>query len=426
MGRNNPFRKVSDWLHANYHWVVAAILFMMLFAHGGSINNFTNLHLVPISEHLSISRAEFSLAFSLKGIVAMLTTFFSGFLIARFGCRLTMSVGLILTGCAYCLFAQVTSVAMLSVSSVIMGLSYGFCTTSAAVAVVRVWFHRHEGTVLGIVSAATGVGSGILSIVQTAVMEMGSFRSSLYLCAGLAFGLVVLVLLFVRNRPEDMGLVPLGAGERKKKRPKAENVSFPGMSMDILWKQPAFYLMLFATLLVTFSLYMAFNVVRNFFIDSGFSVSQATGLHSAMMLMLTFTKLFSGVLCDKMGARKVNLICVICGGAGLLVLSLMQDFYTAAIAVVLYTISLPLLTLLGPLLASDLFGYRSQMQCTGILVSAVSLANLSASYVTNLIYDTFRSYRPSFLLAAVLSMVAGVLFLILYGIADKLRADTAK
>ena len=145
-----------------------------------------------------------------------------------------------------------------------------------------------------------------------------------------------------------------------------------------------------------------------------------------MMLMLTFTKLFSGVLCDKMGARKVNLICVICGGAGLLILSLVQNFYTAAIAVVLYTISLPLLTLLGPLLASDLFGYRSQMQCTGILVSAVSLANLSASYVTNLIYDTFRSYRPSFLLAAVLSMVAGVLFLILYGIADKLRADTAK
>lgn len=414
-------KKRQGFLYRNYHWVVAVVLGLMLFVHGGAQNNFVSLHLVPISEHLQISRGDFSLIFGIKGIVAMLITFFSGFIINKYGVRIMATIGLLLAACSYTVFANVQSVWMLALGSVLMGLSYGFCTTSAAVAVVRLWFHRYEGTVLGVVTAATGIGGSVLSILQTAAMESGSFRNSLGLCAGMLFALAVLVVLLVRNRPESIGLVPLGEGERIKKRPKAEHVSYMGLSMKELWRQPAFYLMLLGTVMSSFSLYMAFNVVRNFLVDCKFSVAQSTGLYSAMMLMLTGTKLLSGVLCDKLGARKVNIICIAFGVVGLVLLALTKNFAMAVVAVVLYTVSLPILTLMGPLVASNLFGYRAYTQYAGVLVSAVSLANLTGSYVTNLIYDIFRSYRPSFLLAAALSVVSGVLFLILYRMADKLK-----
>ena len=400
------------------------MLGLMLFVHGGAQNNFQSLHLVPISEHLNISRGDFSLVFGIKGIVAMLITFFSGFIINKYGVRIMAAVGLLLAAGSYIVFANVQSVWMLALGSVLMGLSYGFCTTSAAVTVVRLWFHRYEGTVLGVVTAATGIGGSVLSILQTAAMEAGSFKSSLGLCGGLLLAMAVLVVLLVRNRPEDIGLVPLGEGERLKKRPKAEEVSYMGLAMKELWRQPAFYLMLIGTVLSSFSLYMAFNVARNFFVDCHFSVAQATGLYSAMMLLLTGTKLLCGILCDKLGARKVNLICITFGALGLVLLALTQNFAMAAVAVVIYTVSLPILTLMGPLVASNLFGYRAYTQYAGMLVSAVSLANLVGSYVTNLIYDIFGSYRPSFWLAAILSVVSGVLFLILYRMADKLKEKT--
>lgn len=417
-------KKRQGFIYRNYHWVVAVVLGLMLFIHGGSQNNFVSLHLVPISEHLNISRGDFSLVFSIKGIVAMIITFFSGFIIAKYGVRITATVGLLLAASSYFILANVQNTWMLALGSILMGLSYGFCTTSAAVAVVRLWFHRYEGTVLGVVTAATGIGGSVLSIIQTAAMEAGSFRTSLSLCAGLLLGLAVLVALLVRNRPEDMGLMPLGEGEQIKRRPKAEQVSFMGLTMKELWRQPAFLLMLFCTVLSSFSLYMAFNVVRNFLMDCNFSVAQSTGLYSAMMLMLTGTKLLSGILCDKLGARKVNIICIAFGTAGLALLALTQNFAMAVVAVVLYTVSLPILTLMGPLVASNLFGYRAYTQYTGVLVSAVSLANLSGSYVTNLIYDVSRSYRPSFLLAAAMSVAAGILFLILYRMADQLKQKT--
>ena len=417
-------QKRNGFLHNHYHWVVAVVLGLMLFVHGGSQNNFLALHTVPISEHLAISRGDFALAYSVKGIVAMLSTFFSGFIISKYGVRLLATVALAMTAGAYLMFAYAENVGMLVVGSVLIGLSYGFCTTSAAVTIVRIWFHRYEGTVLGVVTAATGLGGSVMSILQTAAMEAGTYRNSLFLGASMLSGLAVLVLLFVRNRPEDMGLKPLGEGERIKKRPKANQVEFQGLPMKTLWRKPAFWLMLFCTVLCNFGLYLAFNVVRDFMLDCQISVAKATGLYSAMMLILTGTKLLSGVLCDKWGSRTVNMICVIFGVVSLVVFGLTWNFGTAVVAVLLYTVSLPLMTLMGPLVASNLFGYRAYTQYSGVVVSAVSLASLSASYVTNLIYDTFHSYRPSFWLATVLLALSGILFLILYRTADNLKART--
>ncbi|MBQ8796645.1 MAG: MFS transporter, partial [Oscillospiraceae bacterium] len=280
-----PRKGTAGFLYVNYHWIIAAVMVMMIFVHGGSMNNFSTLHLIPITERLSIARADFALAYSFKNIASMISTFFSGFIIAKWGSRITTPVGLMLLGVSYVIVANVKSLPMLMVGCVIMGASYGFCTTSGAVAVVRLWFHRHEGTVLGVVTAASGIGGSLLSIAQTAVMEKGGFQASLYLCAGLAFGLVVLSFLLLRNRPEDMGLLPLGDGERRGKRPTS--VGFAGLPMNALWKQPVFYLLLFCVMLSSFSLYLAFNVVRNFFVDCDFSAAQATGLYSAMLLLVT-------------------------------------------------------------------------------------------------------------------------------------------
>lgn len=414
--------KRQGFIYQNYHWVVAGVLVLMIFVHGGAANNFSSLHLIPITEYLSISRADFALAYSAKNITSMISTFFSGFIISKWGSRVTAPLGLLLMGVSYAILANVGSYGMLILGCVLLGASYGFCSTSGAVAAVRLWFHRYEGTVLGLVSAASGLGGSLLCILQTAAMEASDFRASLFLCAGLGFGMALMVLLLLRNRPEDMGLAPLGDGERRKKRPAT--TGFAGLSMKELWRQPAFYLLLLCVMLSTFCLYLSFNVIRNFFVDCGFSSAQASGLYSGMMLLLTLTKFLAGICCDKLGARKTNILCIVCSVVSLLLLTITRNFAVAVVAMVVYSVALPLLTIMGPLVAVNLFGYRAQAQYAGILVSAVSLANLFGNYITNYIYDTSGSYRPSFALAAILSAVSIALFLVLYRMADRLKMRT--
>ena len=76
-------KKRDGFLYHHYHWVIAVVLLLMVFVHGGSVNNFSTLHLIPITEKLNISRADFALAYSVKNIVSMVSTFFSGFIIAK-------------------------------------------------------------------------------------------------------------------------------------------------------------------------------------------------------------------------------------------------------------------------------------------------------------------------------------------------------
>ena len=100
------FGRISLWLRTHYHWVQAAVMFLMIFSFGGASNNLTSLHIIPVTETLGVGRESFSLAMGAKTFAAMLSTFFSGFLITRLGARLSSTLGLLAAGGAYLLLAR--------------------------------------------------------------------------------------------------------------------------------------------------------------------------------------------------------------------------------------------------------------------------------------------------------------------------------
>ncbi len=67
------------FLKKHYHWIIVAVVLLQLFVYGGLGNTFANLHTIPVSEALGISRGEFSIPVSAKGLFGMLSTFISGF-----------------------------------------------------------------------------------------------------------------------------------------------------------------------------------------------------------------------------------------------------------------------------------------------------------------------------------------------------------
>ena len=402
---------MKKFLHNNYHWIIAAVTVFHLLVYGGAGNNFSGYHMIPVTETLGISRTAFSLVVSLKAIVSVTGTLLSGVLIRRFGYRKVATSGLLLMACCYLLMASAKSFGAFSVGCAVMGLSDGLCYTANVSRLVNGWFRKNRGLVLGLVTAATGVGSSLLGFIQLPAIEYVSWRLSFVLVAGLLGLVAVLVVCFVRNTPEDMGLAPFGADADTDDQ--AKNNQWAGFSMEQLKTRPAFYLMILCAFLTCLSvLLVSFNVTP-YFQDRGMSATEAGSLYSTMMLLLGFVKLGMGFLCDRIGAKRGILLCQSACTLGI-VLMLVLPFgeSTMLLAVIVFALAMPVTTIMFPLLSVELFGYWSQSRYIGTVVAMVSVASVVSNPLANGVYDLTGSYMPIFGFAAGLSAV----MLVRYGL----------
>lgn len=412
---------MNAWIRKHYHWIIAGVLFLQLAICGGSDNNLSGLHLIPVTEYLGISRTQYALAFSLRSCISMAMTFCSGMVLERFRYKRVALWACTMYIAGYCLLTFMSSSWMLVAGAAFLGMGATFCGTSGANFIVSAWFRKHRGTVLGLITAATGIGGSVLCLGQTRAMETYSWRASYMLCILLLAGIFLLMLATIRNTPQSMGLPPYGqdAAPEDKQKHRLPDALFPGKNMAQLWRSVSFYLMLSGILLASLGLYIVFYAVVPYLTDIGFSATQAGSIQSTMLILLSVSKLLAGWLSDRIGPKWVNWGFIAMGVTGILCFIAIDSMAMAFLAAVVFTFSLSTSTVMIPLLALPLFGYRAQTQYTGVFLSVTYIATTSASLITNGIYDAVGSYRPAFYLAAGLCAAALVLFPILYRLAQK-------
>ena len=146
-------------------------------------------------------------------------------------------------------------------------------------------------------------------------------------------------------------------------------------------------------------------------------------MQSILLLCLAATKILAGFLCDAIGARKVVLICMIANIVAMILLTLVTGFTSAVIVIIVYSMALPCLTVVIPLLAVSLFGYQAQSQYNGIFVSMVSAASIVSGPISNGVYDQIKTYDPVFYVAAGAGVVLIFVYLLMFRLADKDRKN---
>ena len=400
-------------LKENYHWVIAAVALLQMLIYGGAVNNFSGYHMIPVTEALGISRTAFSLAESARSVAGVIATLFSGLIIQRFGFRKSISAALGVACVAYLIFANLQTYWMLIAGCVLMGIAHGFCFTAGVTRLINGWFHKYRGTVIGLVTAATGVGSTLLGFVQAPAVERVSWRLSFWIVAGLQFFLALLVFLLVRNEPRDVGLRPYGEGQTSGEKKKV--ALWDGFPMDFLKKRPSYYLLCVCTLLSCMCVLMTqYNLVP-YFQDCGMSVTRTSKLYGIMMLALGIFKLLMGVLCDAIGSKRVLVLCHVACAVGLsMVLVLPQTDMAMILALIVFDLAIPLTTMMFPLVSLDLFGIRSQHQYVGTVVAMATAGNIFSGMLANAVYDHLGSYRPVFWASVILSLamipIYGIVF----------------
>ena len=410
------------FLKKYYYWVLLGVMVLLMAIRGGIYNNMSSLHQGPVTAGLGITPVQFSLAVSAYSVVAMLSNMFSGAMIQRYGYRSLLGIFFLFSAASLTLMGKADSYLTFFIGFALVGVTTGIVGDAGAARIVSVWFHKHRGVVMGIVASSTGIGSTIICILQTAAIERSGFRASYFLAAALLASCAVIAFLFIRNHPAKMGLLPYGDGEKLDYKKREHDDHWYGVPMKRLVRRPAFYMMVFGTLISATLPYLAYYVLIPHLQDKGLTFSRASSLQSILMLALTGAKLVNGYLCDKIGAKKVEIMCICFNIAALVLLAMAKSYGLLLVAVVLFSVGLTAFSVIIPLLGPALFGYQAQSVYNGIFFSMISASGILASPIANAIYGKIgNTYSPIFLVAAGLLVVMIGMYLLMYRLADKDR-----
>lgn len=409
---------MKERIKQNYHWVIVGVVLLALIICGGSMNSFNGTVLIPVTESLGVSRGAFTTAITSRSIVSFVLSLFSGILYVKFGYRKLVFSCLLVSASGFLLGSVGQNLTMMCVACILDG-AYSLFTISGPPRIIGAWFHRHYGLVMGVVTSATGIGGSLFSIIHAKIVTNFGWRA-VYATTGVLFVLVAfLILLVVRNKPEDMGMKPYGEGEHAQKMKKHSGDHWPGFHMDELKKMPAYYLMVIGTLLSCICVYMAFSVVSPYLQDCGMQLEVAATVQGVMLFSLAGSKLLAGFVSDKIGAKKVALISLVATVVSMIMLVYIKRAVFAYMTVMIYSVALLLAGFMPMILVPSLFGYHSGPKAMGIVIAMVSAGSMIAYPLTNSLRDALGSYKPVFMGTAAVSVGVLVLYIIMFILADK-------
>jgi MFS family permease len=170
--------------------------------------------MVPLQDEFGWSRGTLSLAVGVNLVLFGLTAPFAAALMERFGIRQVTTVALLLIAAGAALTVFVQSPWQLVLTwGVLIGLGTGSMALVFAATVAQRWFVRQRGLVTGILTAGSATGQLIFLPVVAVVATHTGWRLASLVIAAAALSVVPLVVLVLRDRPEDKGVTAYGADE---------------------------------------------------------------------------------------------------------------------------------------------------------------------------------------------------------------------
>lgn len=164
-----------------------------------------------IRETLNLSYTQTSMITTIMNLATLCATFLITTIYDRLGVRKGLIIPLVCGVGASILFCLANSFIMVCIAGFLCQFSFGIGGMMPASLIINKWFIKRKGLILGMCSAGSGITTMLFSgWVAKRVAEGGviAAQSIVAACIGI-FGL--LIIFFIRNTPEELGLKPYGA-----------------------------------------------------------------------------------------------------------------------------------------------------------------------------------------------------------------------
>jgi MFS family permease len=191
-------------------WWAASATFLALLG-AAAFRSTPGVMVAPLTAEFGWSIGTISVALSVNLALFGLTAPFAAALMERFGVRRVVAGALLMVALGSGLTVFVTaSWQLVLLWGVIVGLGTGSMAMALVATVVGRWFVARRGLVSGILTAASATGQLVFLPLIAHVVESGGWRAASLTVSAAALVVVPVVLLFLRERPADLGELPYG------------------------------------------------------------------------------------------------------------------------------------------------------------------------------------------------------------------------
>ena len=330
-----------------------------------------------------------------------------GRLTDRYGARWLMPFGSACLGISLYLISRVSAVWQFYLIVIIgRAVSQPVLTSVVPRAIAVNFFRRRRNIALSLAGVSRPI-SAALNIQLVSLVAVAYGWRTAFRCLGFAsLGLAAVFVLFIRRRPEDIGLLPDGASLdqaptncRPGEASAAEGDPAPSEDREISWttrealNTRAFWLLVIATLLgVMATSGLAFNMVPYFREVSGLSTALAAGVLS-LSTFLSLANLAWAFLADRFTPKWCLAAAMVTAAGAVVYLTEVDSVLSAYVFGVVWGIAVGSLDVLVYMVLADYFGRVSYATIVGTFRAFEAVGLGIGHSIGAVIYDVTGSYN---------------------------------
>ena len=394
-----------------YGWIVVALTFCVNLTAAGTRSAATLL-IKPLEAEFGWNRAMASGPGGLNLLLFGVGAPAAGWLVDRYGVRRVVMVALtmVTAGLVGTAISQQWWHLLL-----FWGLVVGFGTSATpvlAAAVANRWFVKHRGVTIGLLTNGNAAGQMLFLPLLSAVIIATGWRGSMLFMGAVAFGLMVLVSLWMRDEPEHVGLKPYGqeeiAAASGAVRPEPAVSATP---IRDAFRSPTFWLLSsgFFVCGLTANGLIGLHLIPHVVEELGIGMVVASMIFGLMGGISFIGTLAAGWLVDRVDPRKVLALAYFLRGCSLVLLPFVDTVAGLVLFAMVYGIDWYATGPSTVAIAADTFGRHAVARIFGWIFLAHQLGATVAGYGAGIVYDMFGEYQYAFLAGAIMALIAAAL-----------------
>ncbi|MFL0505437.1 MFS transporter [Ureibacillus sp. 179-F W5.1 NHS] len=403
----------------HYSWIILTVTFIAIIV-AGIIRSSSGIFIDPFEMEFGWDRPTISFAFAICLFLYGFSGPFMAAFVDVFGLKRMMlySMALLAVGLGLT-FVMQSKWQLILIWGIMLGVGSGLFLTVLSTQVANRWFVKRRGLAVGILTAATATGQLILLPVLAAFVDNYSWRSAIALIFFLSIVMLVVIAIFMKSWPEEIGIAPYG--QEKQLEPARLSTNRNPFKMAIFsliegLKMKEFWLLAGSFFICGLS---TSGIIGTHFIS--YCVSFGIPLVTAAA-MLSFMGVFdligttiSGWLSDRFDNRWLLFWYYLLRGFSLVFLpfALAQGSYTWLVIFSIFY-GLDWIATVPPTigLTRQKFGIEKSAMMYGWITAAHQVGAGVAAYSGGVVYKVFGSYMWAFALAGAFCLLAS-LFVIL-------------
>lgn len=408
---NGNLTPVNGKKHFHYGFVIVACCCLMMGVNIGLTFSCAGIFYRPVSESIGVSIGKFGIYMSVMYVASSLMLPLAGRMIERYSARMLFSVSALIMGLTFLAMALFTNVWEFYAAGAVLGATLSFLLYLSFPTMINRWFHSKVGFLIGVCSAASGIGGMLFNPVAGALITAYGWRVAYGVFAVIIIFVVTpLLYIFLRDWPADKGLLPYGAESKDNDSSSATAIKQPreGIAYEKAVKMPVFYfLIIFAFLMMGISTLNLF--IPDYTTSLSFSLEQASLAAASAMGGVTLGKLVLGYIND-LNCRAGVLVTTLGGAAGLIIMMLggSHQLWPVLLGAFLFGWAYAGVTVQTAMLTREVFGNKSYARIYSIISIALAAGGAVASGGWGLLADA-TGFRCIFTTGAVLLALCAII-----------------